>query len=277
MSNRGKIIMIICIIILLVIGACLSIQIFYNRNTKEEKSAKDFIVLLYSKDMVDKTDSTDKIKYKVEKQSDGIKEYYRVTTKNYGIDLDSNYKVIGFNNYKVVSLDTLISEDAARVIAEKYISQLVEDDYKFKEAIKEDSTSVSYYSYIFTKYKGGYPFYSDQIVINIDKSTGYLSGYSNTNMQGEPKEANIGIEQVGAESTAIEVFNKLNVAGVIEERYTFKAFCDNKDKTATELCYVVTVKGTDIDNKEVKWKYFISTESGEVINSIKDNVTNTKA
>ena len=277
MSNRRKTIMILSIIILLIIGTFLSIQIFYNRSTKEKIAAKDFVELLYSNNMVDKTEIEDKIKYKSEKLGDGVKEYYRVSTKNYGIDLDSNYKIIGFNNYKVVSLGTLISEDAARTIAEKYISQLAVEDYKFKDTIKEAESVVPYYSYIFTRYKEGYPFYSDQIIINIDKSSGYLSGYSNTTLQGETRSINISIEQNIAENMAVDEFDKLNKAGVAETESTFKAFCNDKDKTETELCYVVTVKGTDIDGKEVKWKYFISTESGEVINSIKDNVSNTIA
>lgn len=277
MSNRGKTIMILSITILLIIGTFLSVQIFYNRSTKETIAAKDFIELLYSNNMVGKTEIEDEIKYKSEKLSDGVKEYYRVSTKNYGMDLDSNYKIIGFNNYKVVSLDTLISEDAARTIAEKYISQLSEEDYKFKDTIKEAEIVVPYYSYIFTRYKEGHPFYSDQIIINIDKSSGYLSGYSNTTLQGETRSINISIEQNVAENIAVAEFIKLNKAGVVETDSTFKAFCNDKDKTETELCYVVTVKGTDIDDKEVKWKYFISTESGEVINSIKDNVSNTIA
>ena len=273
MSNRRKTIMILSIIILLIIGAFLSIKIYHARSTKEEKAAKDFIEQLYTNSMVDKTEPVNEMKFK----SELIKDSYRVTTKNFGIDLDSNYKVIGFNNYKVVSLDTLISEEAARVIAEKFISQLAKEDCKFKEANKESKGDESYYSYIFTRYKDGYPFYSDQIVINIDKSSGYLSGYTNTTLQKEPKDVSINIEQVVAEKTAIAEFNKLNVNGVIDVDSTFKAFCDDKEKTKTEICFVVTVKGTDVDNNEVKWKYFISLESGEVINSIKDNVSNTKA
>lgn len=274
MSNRGKPIIILTITILFIISTFLSIEIFYNRSTKETIAAKEFIELLYSNNMVDKTEKENKIKYNVEKLSYGVKEYYRISTKSYGIDLDSNYKVIGFINYKVVSLDTLISEEAARVIAEKYISQLSEEDYKFKETIKEVGIVVPYYSYNFTRYKEGYPFYSDQIIINIDKSSGYLSGYSNTTLQGETRGINISIEQNVAENIALVEFVKLNKGGVVETNSTFKAFCNDKDKTKTELCYVVTVKGTDVDGKEVKWKYFISAESGQVINSIKDNVSN---
>lgn len=58
---------------------------------------------------------------------------------------------------------------------------------------------------------------------------------------------------------------------------TFKAFYEDKDRKKTELCYVISIKGLGIDGKEMKTKYFVSTESGEIINRIKDTVTETKS
>lgn len=275
MSKRRKTIIILSIMGLLIVGAILSIQIYNSRNIKEKEAAKSFIELLYNNDMIDRTEEKDDIKYNTKKQSDGVKEYYEVTTKNFTINLDSNFKVIGFNNYKIEIKDTQISEKSAREFAEKYISNLSKEDYKFKETIKEGDTKLNCYSYIFTRYKEGQPFYSDQILIKIDKIKGYLEGYSNTTLQGEPKKVNIIIEQGSAEGNAIISFNEKNKSGRVLPNTTYKAFCDTKDKTVTELCYVVTVIGVDEEKKEVRFKYFISTETGELINSIKDNVSNT--
>ncbi len=58
---------------------------------------------------------------------------------------------------------------------------------------------------------------------------------------------------------------------------TFKAFYEDSGKNETELCYVISIKGLGIDGKETRLKYFVSTESGEVINRIKDIVTETKS
>lgn len=273
MSKRKNTIIILFVLVLLLVGAIVSIQIYREKSSKENKAAQNFIDFLYQNDMVDKSENKTDTKYKSKKISDGSKEYYQVSTENFTVNLDSNYNVIGFNNYKLVSLDTVISENSAREIAEKYISNLSNEDYKFKELIKEGETKVNYYSYIFTRYKEGYPFYSDQIVINIDKTTGYLSGYSNTILQGSPKAIIINTEQVNAENSAIDLFNQLNKDGKIKRNTTYKAFCDTKDKATTELCYVVTVEGVDSEEKEVRWKYFISTETGEVINSVKDNIS----
>ena len=39
-----------------------------------------------------------------------------------------------------------------------------------------------------------------------------------------------------------------------------------------ELCYVITLKGIDADKKEIRVKYFISTEDGRIIRTIRDNI-----
>lgn len=279
-KNKGHIIFLIVIIFLVIIATSLVI-IFNMKNTKEIKVSKEFIQLLYDNNMIENKSTVNDIKYKSEKISDGTKEFYRVSANEYGIDIDSNYNVIGFSNNLSSKYTTNqnINEEEAREIAEKYIVDLVKDNYMFKEAIDPGEKQVSYYSYRFTRYKDDYPFYNDTILINIDKYTGFLSNYSNTSSQGEPKEVVINIDDITAENTALELFNSLNKNGVVDKtkEKTYRVYYDNKDKSDTELCYLVTISGLDIDNKEVQWKYFVSTETGEIINYLRDTVSNTKA
>ena len=75
---------------------------------------------------------------------------------------------------------------------------------KYKDKI--DDGDVSYYGYIFTRYKDGYPFYSDQITIQIDKKTGYLVGFSNTASQGSAKKAVVNLEISGARQIGLDTF-----------------------------------------------------------------------
>lgn len=268
------------VLTIIILIFCIIIAVhFFNRNiTKEISKAESFIEVLSDNDMITKDDA-EKIKFESVKQIDGGKETYKVTSKDYGIDINSEYKVIGFT-YNISNISNItenrVSSKKARKLAEKYISELVKDDYKYKDKI--DDGDVSYYGYIFTRYKDGYPFYSDQITIQIDKETGYLVGFSNTASQGDTKEAVLNLEIAGAEKIAIDTFHsKYNSDGSVNDEETYLAFCDNEDKTVTELCYVVTVSGKDSDDKDVKYKYFVSSETGEVINVVKDTVSKTIA
>ena len=64
--------------------------------------------------------------------------------------------------------------------------------------------------------------------------------------------------------------NNLDVSEVHND--TFQAFYEDKTSGKIELCHIVTVEGINSDNKEVRVKYIISTETGEIVNIIKDNV-----
>lgn len=267
---NGKIL--ICTVAILIVLIVVAILIFDKKIKKEINIAKDFIQVLYDNDMVSNDKKIEDINFDISKQSDGDNDYYSITSKDFGVDLNEKGKVIGFNYNRNNPIGEKIDADVARETAEKYVSILVNGDYKFKEEEKQEG-NVTYYSYVFTKYKGGFPFYSDQIVIQVDKYSGYLTRYTNVESQKKPEEIVINIEKNVAEATALDSFNELNNDGVIQEGETYIAFCDNEDKTKTELSYVVSIVGKDMSDKEVKMKVFVSTKSGKVINTIKDNVS----
>ena len=147
---------------------------------------------------------------------------------------------------------------------------------EFKEFIKSEGQEVPYYSLIFTKLEDGYPFYKDQIIVNIKKEKGTWDGYSNISTLKEPNRVKVKVTQDKAEEIALnEALSLVEKSEIVGE--TFKAFYEDKDKKETELCYVISIKGLGIDGKEARLKYFVSTESGEIINRIKDTVAETKS
>ena len=262
----------ICTVIILVVLIIVAIFIFNQQIRKEINIAKDFIQILYDNNMVSDDRDIDDIKFDISKQSDGENDFYSITSKDFCVDLNEKGRVIGFNYNRNNPLGDIIDADVARNIAEKYVSILASGDYKFKEEDNQES-NVTYYSYVFTKYKGGFPFYNDQIIIQVDKYSGYLTRYTNVESQNKPEKIEINIKKQDAESIALNSFNKLNNDGSVQEGEIYTAFCDNEDKTETELCYVVSVVGKDMSDKEVKMKVFVSTKSGKVINTLKDNVS----
>ena len=136
--------------------------------------------------------------------------------------------------------------------------------------------SSPYYTIVFSKFENGYAFYSYDLSLNINKETGTLDGYSNSSIDKEPNTITINLDVNKGEKIALEDFSRLYKGGGIAEK-SYEAFYENKDKNSLELCYIVTVKGLDENSKEIKLKYFISTDTGNINNTEKSNVTNTTA
>lgn len=263
----------IVILLCLVVG----IKIYRDKYDSEILAAKNFLKELSSNNMITAEENLDEIKYTSVKKTDGInvKAYYKINANNYDIEVDTDNNIIGFKNKEAKSNNTEVSIKAAKSVAENYVEKIINEDVFFKETVPLDD-NVPYYTFIFTKYLDGFPFYSDEIIINIDKSKGNLDGYSNYSVQRNPKDVCINISKEEAEKIAKDQFNSTNnqkESNVEDE--SFKAYAINKDKTESELCYIVTISGSDLDGKSVKIKYFISTESGEIINNSKDTVRTT--
>ena len=264
--KKRSIIFFITIICLLISILCI-VYSYIGGGSKEIRAAKRFVGLLYSEDIVAETENFKNISYE--------SEYYIVNTRDFGIDVDNEFKVIGFKNKVCILGETKISEEQAVKKAEDYLDKIYKGDVEFKEFIKSEGQEVPYYSLIFTKLEDGYPFYKDQIIVNIDKEKGTLDGYSNISTLKEPGRVKIKVTQDKAEETALnEALSLVEKSEIVGE--TFKAFYEDKDRNKTELCYVISIKGLGIDGKEMKTKYFVSTESGEIINRNKDTVTETK-
>lgn len=275
--TKRSIIFFVTIICLLVSLVCI-VYSYIGGGSKEIRAAKRFVSLLYSEDIVDKTEKLKNISYESTKKYDmnNESEYYIVNTRDFGIDVDNEFKVIGFKNKVCTISETKVSEEQAIKKAEDYLDKIYKGDVEFKEFIKSEGQEVSYYSLIFTKLEDGYPFYKDQIIVNIDKEKGTLDGYSNISTLKEPNRVRIKVTQDKAEEIALnEALSLVEKSEIVGE--TFKAFYEDSGKNETELCYVISIKGLGIDGKETRLKYFVSTESGEVINRIKDIVTETKS
>jgi hypothetical protein len=265
------------IMAILAVSAVITVYMFVGSGSKEKKAAKIFIQLLSSNNII--TMNKENNKYESIKKSDPSKneEYYSVVSGEYAIDVDAKYNVIGFTNKKSKADEIKISMDEAKNLGEKYLSVIYKGEWKFKEVVKEENTQVMpYYSLLFTKYKDGYPFYSYNLSLKINKETGSLDGFSNSSIDKEPKEVKVNLDESKASEVVKKEFSKLFKSAEFNEEI-YKAYSEDKDKTELELCYVISVKGLDENNKEIKMKYFVSTETGNIINSEKSNVTSTSA
>lgn len=241
------------------------------------KSCKNFISKLQSINAINVNADVNNMKYKrdnrITSQNDLVEK--SIVTEDYALDLDKNNNVIGFIKKDTSKAnENKIEVDEAKELSKKYLTSIYSDDIVLKSIqLNDDENCLPYYSFIYTRAKDGYPFYFDEIKLNIDKEDGKLDGYSNSSMQRECKEAKINISEEEAENYAKEFFSKYNNNGVVQGG-TSLVYADNKIEekvgTVSELCYMVIITGKDIDSNIIRWKIFVSSENGNIVNSLKD-------
>jgi len=249
---------------------------FIGSGAKDIKASKDFMTKLYSINAISNEQKLDAIKYERNRILNSQNElvHRSIVTQNFGIDLDKNNNVIGFAKKEIPINKTEINLNDAKIFAERYLKNIYAGEIVLKTVnSNEDSKYLPYYSFIYTKQENGYPFYFDEIKLNINKENGFLDGYSNSTMQRECRNAVINISDQEAKNIALKAFGKYNKNGVVNKQADL-VYADNKiDKEASkiyEVCYIVTIDGKNDKDANFNWKIFVSTENGNVLNILKD-------
>jgi len=264
------------ILFCLLIIICTILYNFIGPGAKDIKASKDFMTKLYSINAISNEQKLDNIKYKrtriLNNQNESV--HRSIGTQSFGIDLDKDNNVIGFAKKEIPINITKINQEDARILSEKYLKTICDGDVILKIVnYNEDLKYLPYYSFIYTKQKNGYPFYFDEIKLNIDKENGFLDGYSNSTMLRECKEPLINISSEEAKNIALKAFEKYNKKGTATNKVEL-VYADNKiDKessTIYEVCYLVNIEWKSDNNSNANWKIFVSCESGNVLNILKD-------
>jgi len=249
---------------------------FIGSGAKDIKASKDFMTKLYSINAISNEQKLDAIKYERNRILNNQNElvHRSIVTQNFGIDLDKNNNVIGFAKKEIPINKTEINLNDAKIFAERYLKNIYAGEIVLKTVnSNEDSKYLPYYSFIYTKQENGYPFYFDEIKLNINKENGFLDGYSNSTMQREYKESVINISEQEAKAIALEEFRKFNKEGSVKNE-TKLVYADNKIDTKAskiyEVCYIVNIDGKNDKDVNISWKIFISSENGNILNILKD-------
>lgn len=264
------------ILCLLLITIVVILYNFIGPGAKDIKASKNFITKLYSINAISTEQNLDAIKYDRIRTLNSQNElvHKSIVTQNFGIDLDKNNNVIGFTKKEIPVNKTILNVQDARVLAEKYLENIYNGEVVLKTINGNEGLKyLPYYSFIYTKKENGYPFYFDEIKLNIDKENGFLDGYSNSTMQREYKQPVINISGQEAKKIALEAFNKYNKDGIVRAEAELVYANNNIDKEPSpiyEVCYIVTIDGKNDKDANIVWKTFVSSESGNVINILKD-------
>lgn len=260
---------VIIIVLLLLIG--FSVSNILDRGTKEVKVAKEFIEELYDNDIIEKNSIIkdavvkEEALNKLSNKNSIIK--YSVIVGNYGVDIDKDYRVVGFSNknlgeekYKAEE----ISGDKAIALAKTYISNITKEKFAFKEIKSKDNDNSLVYNVIFYKYRNEYPCYQQEINSLINKITGKLEGYTNYSLEAMNYIDEINIDEDKARESVNNNFKSLNINAKIEGK-PILAYINNSDKEMV-LAYIFNIKIINKDNTEEFIKSFVRADNGEIIN-----------
>lgn len=247
----------------------------FGEYSKEINASKQFVSKLYSMNALDTTIELTNLKYEKIKTINSHNELVSKTivTQDYGIDLDKDNNIVGFAKKDIKRSVREIPEEEARRKAEKYLMEICGDDLIYVD--EKDDNDLPYYSFIYTKKINGYKLYFDEIKVNINRENGYMDGYSNTTMQKQCEAPKVSINEKEAENIAYDYFGKYKLTGEVLDN-TELVYVDNKmennQDNKLELCYVVSIKAKNSDESNILFKIFVNSDSGEIYNSIKENM-----
>ncbi|WP_026888373.1 YcdB/YcdC domain-containing protein [Clostridium beijerinckii] len=265
-------VVLVCLIIIIVI----ILYNFIGPGAKDIRASKAFMTRLYLINAINTEQNLESIKYERRRTLNSQNElvHRSIVTQGFGIDLDKDNNVIGFAKKEIPANATKINLQDARTLAEGYLKNIYYGDVVLKTInSNEDSKKLPYYSFIYTKQENGYPFYFDEIKLNIDKENGFLDGYSNSTMQRECKDPVINISSEEAKKISVESFEKYNKETIVKDETDLVYADDRMEKEKSpvyEVCYIVTIDGKNDKGANISWKFFISAESGNILNILKD-------
>lgn len=281
MNQKRTKVIVVTILTILCITAIFVIYKIIGNGSKEIKASESFIQTLYKINAIDTNEDLKNIKYKKVKTVGNENKliYKTVIANSFGIDLDKNYNVIGFANKDIKKDGNEITYYEAKEKSKEFLNKIYNEEVSFRGLKNEkDSKKLPYYSFVYLKCKDGYPIYSDEIIVCVNKFNGLLENYTNSSVNRKFNDFNMNISKEEAEKEALNLFNNsTNINGEIisptELVYSESKTKIEKDLTS-QLCYVVTVKGKDKNYAEFTNKFFISVDSKDLINEIKYGAEN---
>lgn len=265
------------VIVLLLISIALVVLNITQGKAKEYVEAKKIMELLKDNNAIDNNFDVLNSEYEVLKENEKEKGYIRYTimTSDYGIDLSEDYRIVGFQNKKVNSSNGIISEEEAKQLAIKYIALLTDDDLTFKEVKTNTNDNDTVYTIGFAKTYDKYEIFGQEAIVKVNKTTGFLEGYNNLTVKNIKYDSDIKIDKEKAMEIAIIYFGKMDVKIEKLEEPKLIYFLQGNDKG--KLTYLFETEIVDNENVAHKYKLFISTKTGEVINAIDDTINKPKA
>ena len=269
-------------IITFILIICIGILVknILSRENKEVNIAKDFIHDLAEKNIIDYYHKGDEINKneplnKLINQNSQIQ--YSVLVGNYGVDIDKDYNIIGFSNKNIskelneqrssysLADEEVIDEKKAIDYGIKYIEEISNDEFKFKEVKNKEGEGNPYYIVVFYKCKDGYPIYKQEITTLIDKVSWKLQGYSNYPLGNKDYIKDMKIDEEYAVNIVLDSFKNLNL--IKDDIETIDVAYVEAEKDKLVLSYIFNIKNKKEDKASENYLVIIRGDNGEIISS----------
>lgn len=253
-------------IIILSILIIISMMNIYGKSSKQVRESYEFLHKLQYIEAISTDIEIKKEDFQEVTRSNELSNVkYSLVYGDYGIDLNENYEVVGFSNQnvKIQYKKELTSEECVEY-ARRYLKKIYGNDFKFKEIKDKDAIDSPVYTIAFYKTKNKYVCYSNEILLKIDKYDGNLIGYSNYSDNRNVKfSSDINISEEECEKIFNNFISELGINDIeldkIEVGYI------NISDEENQLCYVITYRITDGDNKDKLNNIIINSKTGEVV------------
>lgn len=271
MKKKGEAMILTIISAVLIYFIFITWTTFKGSSSKQVKEAMNFL---------EKVESIGAIEGEVIPNAKEFKEVssgnstikYTLVAKNYGVDLDQSYNVIGFSNQDIslAGTEDIDSEQAVK-IAKGYLSKIIDDKVVFKEVKNVEDENNPFYTISFYKYYEDYINYSCEVILKINKYNGNLLAYSTVNNVSKDYNKNINITKEDAIKIVKNNFDKLESSGVVNDSvgcgYVYI------DENTTQLCYLINYEISLENELGGIHQVYVSTNDGEIVKeSIKSEV-----
>ena len=259
------------IIVILIISIVVLVNNILNKGSKEVKIAKHFIEELYDEDIINGENG-----FEISVEEDALRKISNKSSKiknsvmvgSYAVDIDKEYKVLGFSNKNITEVVSegadIISEDKAISLAEIYLNKITKDDYLFKEVKVQEDSQMPIYNINFYKLKDGHPYYKQEINVAINKITGKLEGYTNYPVDKMKYINDVNITEEEAKDILQHNLKNLDLnSQIINDPILYYINISDNEMV---LAYKFECKVKNKDNKEDDLVTFVRADNKEVVN-----------
>lgn len=269
-SKNNKIYGLVTIVLLALI-ALFTYDLLFS-TSKEIKISRNFMSKLESIYAINSDMRVDKMNFQTLEVKGSIDKNvgHTVICEKYGINLDQNFRVVGFSKKETKHGNTVnITEIEAVDIATKFVAELIDEKVEYKEIKTVEGQNLPYYNVVFTKKKDDYIFFDKEVVLQIDKYTGELDGYSNSYVNDTDKfVTGIKVDEKYAYAK-VEAYINETSEKLIDSKYLGVGYATvNNDTHILAHCFDIAFKTKDSTSIE-RYKIKVNAQTGEILNVIK--------
>lgn len=259
-------------IIFIIISIFLMVSIYSVRSKSEGKSSRqvksaiEFLNTLKDEGVIGISELPKAEEFKEVKSSDinKLNKKYTVIARNYVVDLNDDYNVIGFldENSNVME-GNIISHDELVKKGEIYLKKILNENFELNDIRTTESQKSHIYTLSFYKYYKKYLSFSNEVILQINSYTGKLISYTDLSDNKVNYNSDIEVKSDKLKNIATGYFEVLGLKGELINNSKLGYFIVSEGQA--QLCYILNYKILDGEEKDKIYKVVINGKDGTVL------------